>query len=53
MLKNVQESACKGFAIGGKKMYEHIYSDTVVASIAPKSQYEDGSDMKELDFKLT
>lgn len=50
LLKNVQESACKGFAIGGKKMYEHIHSDTVVASITPKTQYEDESDMEEPDF---
>ena len=50
LLKNVQESVCKGFAIGGKKMYEFVHSDTVVASIAPKTQNEDGSDMEEPDF---
>jgi hypothetical protein len=50
LLENVQESVCKGFAIGGKKMYEHIFSDTVFAYIAPKTQYEDGSDMESPDF---
>lgn len=49
LLENVQNSICKGLAIGGKNMYEHINSDTCTAFIRPK-EHEGDRDLEQPDF---
>lgn len=50
LLKNVQNSVCKGLAIQGKYNYEYVNCDTCLARIAPNKKFEDDSDMEFPDF---